>query len=298
MAQLYRAEMVLLGLLLGLLGTCLAAAAYRDQAVHWAEIAPAIVGCFALIGIGMYLRTVKQALRLAMGVIGFGVFMAFSAIVSILALTVFPFANPMIDETLMTWDARLGFSWLAFVESMSGYPMASLVLRYVYLSSLPQIVGLVAVLAMLHRPVDLHRFLLVGFLAMFATLAFWTLYPSVGPSAFVAVPAEIEARLGLVTNMQAGANLLHWAREGHAVITPEVVTGVVAFPSFHIVMACMVAWFSWRTPVFGIALVLNLAMVPATILHGGHHLVDVLGGIATFGIVLWASCRLLPRMRP
>jgi hypothetical protein len=53
MVALYRAEVVLLALLLGLLGTCLAAAAYRDQAVHWAALAPAILGCFAMIGIGL-----------------------------------------------------------------------------------------------------------------------------------------------------------------------------------------------------------------------------------------------------
>ena len=36
--------------------------------------------------------------------------------------------------------------------------------------------------------------------------------------------------------------------------------------------------------VFPVYLVLNLLILPATSFHGGHHLVDVFGGIALFAI--------------
>jgi hypothetical protein len=271
------------------------AAAFRGQAVQWSAFAPGIAMCFAMIGIGLYVRHFKPAPRIALGTIGLGVFMAFSAIVSILAYTIFPFVNPMIDQRLVAWDAQLGFSWLGFLESMAAYPLISKALGYIYLTSLPQIMGLIALLSYLNRPTELHRFLLVGFVTMFFTLAFWWAFPSVGPTAYFPVPPALEAQLGLMTNTQSGANLLRWATDGNAIITPDIVTGVVAFPSFHIVMACMVVWFSWRTVVFVPTLLVNLAMIPATILQGGHHLVDIVAGIGTFGLCLWLTCKLVPR---
>ena len=38
----------------------------------------------------------------------------------------------------------------------------------------------------------------------------------------------------------------------------------------------------------------NLLMVPATLVHGGHHLVDLLGGVAVFAACLWLAHRAVP----
>ncbi|MES2142815.1 MAG: phosphatase PAP2 family protein [Pseudomonadota bacterium] len=292
---LHRAEAILLGMLAALLVASVAVAALRQQAVQWSDFAPAIGISLVLIAVGIYARIVKNAERLALGVIGFGVFMAFTGTVSILAFTIFPFANPMIDRELIAWDATLGFSWLGFVEFMSGYPMFSRALGYVYMSSLAQIVAVIMLLAFLRKGTELHRFLMVGFVMMFVTLIIWTLYPSIGPTAYIAVPPRIQAEIGLVTTNQVGATLLRWANEGNALITADIVTGVVAFPSFHIGMACMVAWFCRATPAFVPALAINLLMVPATILQGGHHLVDIFAAVLTFGLCLWIACRIVPR---
>ncbi len=294
----HRAEVILLGLLAVLLATCILVAALRGQAVAWSSFAPAIAMSLMLVAVGLYARVVKTAERLSLGVIGLGVFMAFTGTVSILAYTIFPFVNPMIDHHLIAWDAALGFSWLGFVDFMAGYPLLSRALGYVYMSSLLQIVAVIALLAWLNRTVDLHRFLIVGFVLMFVTLSIWTLFPSIGPTGYLMVPAEVQAKIGLVTTNEVGAVLLRWAYEGNAVITAEIVTGVVAFPSFHIGMACMVAWFCLRTPACVPALVLNALMVPATIVQGGHHLVDILAGIAAFGLCLWVTCRIVPRPKP
>jgi PAP2 superfamily len=294
-AALCRAEMILLVLLAMLFATCILMAAVRSQAVAWASFAPAIGISLVLVAVGLYARVAMAAERLSLGVIGLGIFMAFSGTVPILAFTMFPFVNPMIDHHLIAWDASLGFSWIGFVEFMSGYPAFSRILGHVYMSSLPQIALVIALLAFLRRPTELHRFLLVGFVMMFATLLFGTLFPSIGPTAYVTVPADIQAKIGLVTTNDVGASLLRWGREGNAVITIEIITGVIAFPSYHIGMACMVAWFCRGTPASLPALVVNALMIPATILQGGHHLVDIFAGLANFGLCLWITCRIVPR---
>jgi membrane-associated phospholipid phosphatase len=40
-------------------------------------------------------------------------------------------------------------------------------------------------------------------------------------------------------------------------------------------------------------LVLNAAMIPAILVHGGHHLVDLIGGAATFAIAYALAARVL-----
>jgi hypothetical protein len=295
---LHPGEIILLALLGGLITATVVLAALRGQAVDWASFAPAIGMSLMMVAVGVYARVVKQAARLGLGVIGFGIFMAFTGSVSILAFTVFPFVNPRVDPQLMALDASVGFVWLDFVERVASVPHLGLVLRHVYESSLVQMVLVILLLAFLDRPTQLHRFLLTGIIAMMVTLTIWHNWPSIGPPAYVTIAPELAARSSLMADQAVGAMLLGLANHGAAVITPDIVTGTVSFPSYHLIMALMVVWFTRGTVFFAPVLVVNLAMVPATILHGGHHVIDLAGGIVTFGLCLWIACRIVPRANP
>jgi membrane-associated phospholipid phosphatase len=59
------------------------------------------------------------------------------------------------------------------------------------------------------------------------------------------------------------------------------------------IMACMVVWFTRGTVLFLPAVTLNAFMVPATLSHGGHHLVDLLAGVVVFSGCVWLSGRLI-----
>ena len=41
------------------------------------------------------------------------------------------------------------------------------------------------------------------------------------------------------------------------------------------------------------ALLFNMAMLVATLVHGGHHLIDVIGGLAVFALGVWLAHRLI-----
>ena len=74
-----------------------------------------------------------------------------------------------------------------------------------------------------------------------------------------------------------------------AILTPPALAllgGLVAFPSIHMVMALMVAWYSRGTWAFFAFCVSSLLMIPATLLHGGHHLSDLFGGLALFALAV------------
>ncbi len=71
-------------------------------------------------------------------------------------------------------------------------------------------------------------------------------------------------------------------------ISPKDSLGLIAAPSFHTVMAVQLAYAAWTLRwIWPWSLIVNLLVLPSTIIHGGHHLVDVLGGFAAgvLGIV-------------
>jgi hypothetical protein len=288
------AEWLLLGLVAAISVSAVASAALAHQVVDWLAFFPAFGASIALVLIGAYVRVRKNMPRLALGTIGFGVFMCFMGSIAIFIFTLFPLVHPLIDPTLISIDAALGYVWPDFVQAIGRYPMFGKALGYVYLSILPQMVAVIILLAFLNRPRDLHRFLMVGILCLIVTVAIWWLFPSIGPAAYSTVPPAVQAKIGLVVNAEYGAELQQLAAQGLAVITLDRIIGVIAFPSFHMVMACMAVWFTRRTFIFVPALLLNMAMVPATLSHGGHHLIDLLGGVATFAACLWMVTRIIP----
>lgn len=287
-------EQWLLGLAVALCVSCFINAKLMGQAVDWMAFLPAIGASYALVLMGVYVRATRQMQRMALGAIGFGIFASFSSSIAIFIYTLFPLVHPLIDQNLIAYDAAVGFSWIGFVEFIAGYPALGIILRYVYLSILPQVVCVIILLSFLNKAEHLHRFLATGIVCMIVTVGFWWLHPSVGPAAFGMVSADVQAKISLIANDAYGAEMRRLATEGIDIITPLRVTGVIAFPSFHMVMACMVVWFTRGTWAFFPLVLVNIFMVPATIVHGGHHLIDLLGGLITFAACLWGVSRLIP----
>jgi hypothetical protein len=89
------------------------------------------------------------------------------------------------------------------------------------------------------------------------------------------------------------AQLKGLVENGPAVITADVIIGIIAFPSYHMIMACLVVWYSYRTIFFFPATLAGAAMIPATLSHGGHHLIDLIAGALVFLSVAWVSSRLI-----
>ena len=229
---------------------------------------------------------------------GFGVFVCFTGSIAIFIFTLFPLVHPLMDTKLIGLDAALGFSWVGFVDFVATLPVTGTGLRYVYLSILPQVVGVIILLSFLNRPVALYRFLSVGIVCMIVTVSFWWLFPSVGPAASGMVSPAAQDRIGLIANAAYGADMRRFALLGVDVITLGEIAGVIAFPSFHMVMACMVLWFTRKTWAFVPLLAVDITMPVATIVHGGHHLVDLFGGVLVFAVCLWVVIRFLPDQKP
>jgi len=133
--------------------------------------------------------------------------------------------------------------------------------------------------------------LLTGTLSLLLATLIWWAAPSVGPAAFYALPDGLEKSIGLVTDSAYGESLRTLAQQGLAIIRPSDIIGTIAFPSYHTVMSLLVVWFLRKTPLLLPALALNIAMIPAILSHGGHHLADMAGGVVAFILAAWFSTR-------
>jgi PAP2 superfamily len=291
--ELSRTERFLLLVVLaaGLVACVTALALQRD--VAWPPFLSGFAAAFGMAGIGAYIRGAKEKPRLALGLIGFAIFAGFTAASSIMIFALLPLPFPMVDQALVTSGHWLGYDWQEFVAAMTGYPIASQALGYVYHSALPQILLTICLLAAYGRSLQLYRFLLVGMVTLVVAVAIWWRWPSVGYVGVLPQSPEVLAANGLSFGRDYGGYLTRLLQEGPGRITPEAITGVVGFPSYHMVMACMVAWYCRRTLLFLPLLLLNLAMIPATLLHGGHHLIDLIGGLVVFAAGVWIANRLI-----
>ena len=263
------------------------------RSVNWPPFLGGYAATLGLALIGAYVRQTKAAPRVGLALVGASVFTGFTAVSSIFIFALFPLPNPLIDPALIRADAALGYHWPAIVAWLADYPAFAWVLGWIYHSSLVQIFLTIVLLSALSRPTELHRFLLVGMLTLILAVAIWWVVPSVGPSAFHSIPETHRQATGLYFNPAYGQYLLKLVEVGPGRISPEVITGVVAFPSYHMIMALMVIWYTRATPAFLPALAVNTAMVPATLTHGGHHLVDLFAALAVFALAVWIASRLI-----
>jgi hypothetical protein len=291
--SLHPAERLILVLVMAWGSAGVAAIVLLSRQVNWPPFVIGTTAAILMVAVGSYARAAKGAQRFALSVNGLGLFLAFMPLSTVFIFSLFPLSNPTIDLKLITLDASLGYHWPTFVGALADYPDFAKSLGFVYQSFLPQAALTILLLGALGRATQLHRFMLVGILAMIAAVSIWWLWPSVGPSAFLSISPEVLAATDLVFSPEYGAYLRSLVEVGPPMVSPEYMTGVVAFPSYHMIMACMVVWYTRGTFGFWLAAPLNLLMIPATLSHGGHHLIDLLAGVVVFALCAWVAARVI-----
>lgn len=247
--------------------------------------APDFVPLLALAVFGLFLarglRRDRLAPRLALALEHVALMGILAMATKILSVSLLPFSRPPVDHALMSLDRAVGFDWPAFVAAMTHWPWVSSVLREVYGSHLLMVGVAVAALARAGAAARLEAMTMTAATATLTGIGLSSIFPSLGPLTVLhALPAGAETLLA--GQLGHAALLLHAAEHGITWLRPEHLAGFIAFPSFHIIIALLAVWFARGTPAFLPLAAAGAAMVPATILHGAHHLVDVAGGVAVF----------------
>ncbi len=270
-----------------LLFAIVAAAAAAD--VAWGHAFDIDAGAYGLLALlaaalaagGLFYAHIRKDERLAAMLLGTGFLIGMSASFSVLNYLLLTVAGPRIDAPLAAIDRAMGVDWPALMAFVAHYPVANMILQLVYISVLPQIALLVVALGFKGKPEQIYALCLSVAAGAAISIGVWTLAPSFGAFSVYDLPPKVASHLVLALDGHYAKELIHLLATGPGHIAPSAAQGLIGFPSYHAVMALLVAWHARQLPVVRwIALGLNAAVLIATPIQGGHHVIDVLAGFA------------------
>ncbi len=230
---------------------------------------------------GQFYRQTQRSARLGAALICTSALIIFSMAASTFNYLLLPITGPTIDAWLLSVDQLYGYHWPDFIAFAADHPTFSVVLKLAYMSILPQLAVLVVSLGLTGRLFDLHVMLLGIAITSVVGIIFWVMFPSLGPASMFQIPPETLQAANLVVTTEYGEKLLTLAANGAIRLSPTDALGLIAFPSFHLVLASFSVYAARQLPLlFPVFLGVNLLVLPATLIHGGHHLIDLPAGVA------------------
>ncbi len=272
-------------LLLAILGLCDACwCLVRDIAV--ADCLPFVIVSAGLLAIALIGCRDRRARRIAAIAEGLVLWLIFSAAGALLTYLAAARGGPLYDRAAAAADAALGFDWNAWFRFIAGHPALHWPLAAAYKTLLPQILFSVLWFSRADRDWRSAELLTNAIVALLLTTAIFSMFPTFGPG--VGVPALSAAYVQDLANLRAGAL---------PAIDLMLLKGVIAFPSYHAVLAVLFTYAHRRSPTFLPIAALNLVMLASLPSEGGHYLIDVVGGLAVATTAI-LSTRILPSRQP
>ena len=261
----------------------------------------ASVALFLLVA-GLYYERTRRDFNLSAMLFGTSFLVVFSAGFSLLNYFLLTVAGPRIDDVLAATDRAMGVDWPAIMAFAAAHQTSNLVLHAAYQSVLPQVAVLVICLGCTGKRDAIGPFCLALSIGAAVTAVIWTLFPSFGAFSVYALEPDVARRLVLALDADYARALVELLENGPGRISPHDVKGLIGFPSFHLVMAILIVWYArelkWlRLP----AAILNFAVLVATPIQGGHHVVDLMAGLAVAALAILCAGRIAacsPAARP
>ncbi len=258
-----------------------------------AYLASGLLALLLLAG-GFFYQRLRPDPRLAAMLIGTAFLLMFSLAASVLNYLLLTRAGARIDLELARIDRAMGFDWPLVMAWMARHPSLNLAAKTVYSSMLPQ-VALLTIMLATKDPQTVYRFLLALALSALVCIAIWSLAPSFG--AFSVYPPPPSMALAL--DQAYAHDLVRLLKDGPGLISPRDTKGLIGFPSYHAVLALLVAWHARRlTLLRWPAIFLNGAVLLATPVQGGHHLADVLAAFPVAAVALFVAAGRQPAKKP
>jgi hypothetical protein len=242
----------------------------------------------ALMGGSIFYQTRRAEPEIAVMLAGTSFLCVFSAAASIFNYFLLTLHGPRIDAELAAADRALGFDWIGMMTVMAGHPTLNMILRLSYDIMLPEIALIVVMLGWRGNARKIYRFCLAIASAALICIFVWTLAPSFGAMSVYHLPSAVSRALAVPVDDAYGATLVAMLHNGPGFISPSNIRGLIGFPSYHGVLALLAIYFAPRQP-FWPLLALNILVLLATPVHGGHHIIDVLASFPVAALAIFLS---------
>lgn len=202
---------------------------------------------------------------------------------------------PMQDAALDMLDRVLGLDWMAWFNFF--YERHALLVATVLAYSMIgwPLFGIPIVLGWTRRYRRLQEFTLAFGIALIVTTIISAFVPAMGtydflkymPDPAVFTPGAYLEQLRDLPMVRDGS-----LRE----LSYGQLTGIVTFPSFHAAAAALYLWALWPVRWLGpAAATVNVAMLLATPIGGGHYFIDVFAGLVIAAAAVAAARRIASR---
>ncbi|GEP03467.1 phosphatase PAP2 family protein [Methylobacterium oxalidis] len=264
------------------------ALAWAGLRVDWGSVPGPLLAVVACALGSAYYGTLRMDERASVLLGSAAQLVAFTALAGPLSYAVARAGGPLWDGTLHAWDRAIGLDWRAYLAFVNDRPRLGLILSLAYQSIMPQIAVILLVLALSGRLRACRDFVLATMLAALGAVVISGLMPAMA----MFVHLDIN-RLQDFPHLDPAAAFVHVAdlnglRDGSfRTVSLNHLEGIITFPSFHAALAAIFAHAFWqhrwtRWP----GLALNLAMIAATPIDGGHYFVDVLAGLGLAALAI------------
>jgi hypothetical protein len=245
---------------------------------------------------GFYYDRVRREGRLAAMLIGTSFLLGMSAGFSVLNYLLLTIAGHRVDVPLAALDRAIGVDWPAMMAVAAQHPLVAIIMQLAYISVLPQLALLVAMLGIFGRHERIYALCLSLAAGAAICVTVWTLAPSFGAFSVYDLPASVTRHLPLALDGHYAKALVALLAHGPGHISPTDAKGLIGFPSFHAAMALLVVWYARElTLVRWFATALNSLVLIATPIQGGHHVVDVIAGFAVAALAILIAERVCSR---
>jgi membrane-associated phospholipid phosphatase len=203
---------------------------------------------------------------------------------------------PLMDAKFAALDQRLGFDWLAYIGWVEHHPAVARIFSLSYAATEPLVLVLLAALCFTRKFAQFHRFALGYLLGGLITVAVAGAVPALAEYIYRGIGPAAYPHLQIAPAIAYRDDF--FAMRSHALtVLPEDFQGVVAFPSFHSVLAVLSLCAARQVSSLALrfaAIALSLLMLLSTPVDGGHYLVDTLAGIVVGLAVAWLARRWVP----
>ncbi|MCA0418320.1 MAG: phosphatase PAP2 family protein [Proteobacteria bacterium] len=228
-----------------------------------------------------------------------GQMIAFFAFGSLLSYQMAALGFPFQDRAFHAADLSLGLDWLAYLKAVNELPWLGTLFSFAYASFIPQAIVLVAVLSFSGDRIRIRVVILAMMIAGLITILISGFLPAMAMFVHLGLsPADYP-------NLKPGASFVHVAdmtglRSGAPFrLDLTRAEGIITFPSYHAALGMLLLigaasnrWVRW--PFW----VLNVTMIAATPIDGGHYFVDVAAGLAIAVASYFLAKRLVLGARP
>jgi membrane-associated phospholipid phosphatase len=241
----------------------------------------ALLGVVAVGALLFFYKAIRHDERIAAALSGVILLIGFSAAAAPLSYLLAGLGFPLWDGALRHWDMALGLDWRSYLAWTNDHPTIGLVLTFAYQSLMLQMIIMCVVLGLTGRRFELS----VCTLALVLSGVLCVLISALMPA--MAMYVHLGLKPTDFPNLSPNAAYVHVehivALRGGTYRTFSLndVQGIVTFPSYHASLAAIFLRGLWSLPwLRWPGVILNLAVIAATPIDGGHYFVDVGAGIA------------------